>query len=278
MLQNEFSWKTPDGLNIYAKEWKPEGQVKASIALVHGLGEHIGRYDHVAEAFTQAGFGMVGFDLRGHGRSDGERGYTTSNAAVMGDISQNIQNAKEHFPGVPTFLYGHSLGGNLGLYFVLTQKADLKGAIITSPGLATAKPVPATLKIASKVLAVLAPKTKINNTLDVSGLSRDPSVAEKYMADPLVHPFISPRLAEDMFANGAYCLQHAAEFPIPLLLMQGTEDRLVNPGKTKEFALAAPLSKVTYKEWVGYYHELHNEPEKAEVFKTMVDWLNLELK
>jgi alpha-beta hydrolase superfamily lysophospholipase len=100
MIQNEFSWKTNDGLNIYAKEWKPEGPVKAAIALVHGLGEHIGRYDHVAEAFTAAGFGMVGFDLRGHGKSDGSRGYTTSNAAVMGDITHNIQNAKERFPGV----------------------------------------------------------------------------------------------------------------------------------------------------------------------------------
>lgn len=278
MQQNEFSWKTPDGLNIYAKEWKPEGQVKASIALVHGLGEHIGRYDPVAELFTQAGFGMVGFDLRGHGRSDGERGYTTSNAAVMSDISRDIANAKEHFPGVPTFLYGHSLGGNLALYYILTQKADLKGAIITSPGLATAKPLPASLLIASKVLSVLAPRTKINNTLDLGGLSRDPSVAEKYKADPLVHPFISPRLAVDMLSNGEYCLQHAAEFPIPLLLMQGTEDRLVSPAKTKEFALAAPLSKVTYKEWPGFYHELHNEPEKAEVIKTMIDWLNLELK
>ncbi|MEA5079973.1 MAG: alpha/beta hydrolase [Anaerolineaceae bacterium] len=278
MQQNEFSWKTPDGLNIYAKEWKPEGQVKASIALVHGLGEHIGRYDHVAEAFARAGFAMVGFDLRGHGRSDGVRGYTTSNAAVMGDISQVIQIAKTHFPDVPTFLYGHSLGGNLGLYYVLTQKADLKGAIITSPGLATAKPVPASLMLASKVLSVLAPKAKINNTLDLSGLSRDPSVAEKYKADPLVHPFISPRLAMDMFSNGDYCMQHAAEFPIPLLLMQGTEDRLVSPAKTKEFALAAPLSKVTHKEWPGFYHELHNEPEKADVIKTMIDWLNLELK
>lgn len=278
MQQTEFSWKTNDGLTLFAKEWKPDGPVKASIALVHGLGEHIGRYDHVAEALTTAGFGMVGFDLRGHGKSDGSRGYTTSNAAVMSDITHNIQNAKERFPAVPTFIYGHSLGGNLALYYVLTQKADLKGAIITSPGLATAKPVPASLMIASKVLAVLAPKTMINNTLDVSGLSHDPSVAEKYKADPLVHPFISPRLAEDMFSNGEFCLKHAAEFAIPLLLMQGSADPIVNPAKTKEFALAAPISKVTYKEWPGFYHELHNEPEKAEVLKTMIDWLNLELK
>lgn len=278
MQQNEFSWKTKDGLNLYAKEWKPEGKVKASIALVHGLGEHIGRYEHVAEAFTNAGYALIGFDLRGHGKSAGIRGYSTSNDAVMDDITQNIQNAKEHFPGIPTFLYGHSLGGNLVLYYALTRKPDLKGVIVTSPGLATAKPLPATLLVLSKVLSRLAPSTKIENGLDLNGLSRDPQVVEKYKADPLVHPYISPRLAVDMFSNGEYCIKHAAEFPLPLLLMQGTEDRLVNPAKTKEFALAAPLSKITYKEWPGYYHELHNEPGKAEVLKTMINWLDQEMK
>jgi len=278
MEQNEFSWKTKDGLNLYAKEWKPEGKVKASIALVHGLGEHIGRYEHVAEAFTAAGYAMIGFDLRGHGKSDGVRGYSTSNPAVMSDISLCIQSAKDHFPGVPTFLYGHSLGGNLVLYYALTQKPELKGVIATSPGLATAKPLPASLTLMSKILSKVAPTTKIANGLDLAGLSRDPSVAEKYKADPLVHPFISPRLAVDMFANGDYIVQHAAEFPLPLLLMQGTNDILVNPAKTKEFALAAPLSKITYKEWPGYYHELHNEPEKADVLKTMIGWLDQEMK
>ncbi len=96
--------------------------------------------------------------------------------------------------------------------------------------------------------------------------------------DPLVPPVFSPRLALDMFTNGDYCLEHAAEFPLPLLLMQGSADRLVNPAKTKAFALAAPLSKITYKEYEGYYHELHNEPEKAEVLKVMVGWLNQEMK
>jgi alpha-beta hydrolase superfamily lysophospholipase len=195
----------------------------------------------------------------------------------MADISHNIANAKERFPGVPTFLYGHSLGGNLVLFYALTEKAELQGVIATSPGLATAQPLPPAMLIMSKVLAVLAPKTKIKNGLDLAGLSRDPQVAEKYKADPLVHPFISPRLAVDMLSNGEYCIKHASEFPVPLLLMQGTEDRLVSPAKTKEFALAAPLSKVTYKEWAGFYHEMHNEPEKADVLKTMIDWMNLEL-
>jgi alpha-beta hydrolase superfamily lysophospholipase len=278
MQQIEFSWKTKDGLNLYAKEWKPEGKVKAVVALVHGLGEHIGRYDHVAEAFGKAGYATVGFDQRGHGKSDGIRGYETSYDAIMDDITQNIQNARDRYPGLPVFLYGHSLGGNLVLFYALTRKPELKGVIATSPGLATAAPLSPVLKIMTNILYRLGPSMKIKNGLDLQGLSHDPQVAEKYTADPLVHPFISPRLALDMLNSGQYCVDHASEFPLPLLLMQGTADRLVSPRKTKEFAQAAPLSKITYKEWPDHYHELHNEPDKADVIKAMVGWMDQELK
>lgn len=278
MPQIEFSWKTKDGLTLFAKEWKPDGKVKAVVTLVHGLGEHIDRYTYVADAFGKAGYAMVGFDQRGHGRSDGIRGFEVSYEAIMDDIAQNIQNAKDRYPGLPVFLYGHSLGGNLVLYYALTRKPDLKGVIATSPGLATAEPLSPMLKAMTRILYRLNPTMKIKNGLDLGGLSRDPQVAEKYKADPLVHPFISPRLALDMLNAGQYSLDHAAEFPLPLLLMQGTADRLVNPKKTKEFALAAPLSKITYKEWEGHFHELHNEPDKDEVIKVMVNWLDQELK
>jgi alpha-beta hydrolase superfamily lysophospholipase len=277
MQQRDFSMKTRDGINLFAKQWRPDGKVKASIVLVHGLGEHIGRYEHVAEALTTAGYALTGSDLRGHGKSDGIRGYSTSNKAVMDDIEQTIKIAQADFPGVPTFLYGHSLGGNLVLYYSLTRKPEIQGVIATSPGLGVAKPLPPALLILTRMLYRLAPSVKINNTLDTAGLSRDPEVERKYLSDPLVHPFISPRLALDMFNNGDYCMEHAAEFPLPLLLMQGTGDRLVSPEKTRRFALAAPMDKVTYKQWDGFYHELHNEPEKADILKVMVSWLDQEL-
>lgn len=278
MQHTEYSWTTKDNLKIFGQEWKPDGKVKGAIALVHGLGEHSGRYKHVAEAFAAAGFSLTAFDLRGHGKSDGIRGHAPSYEAIMSDISQNIELTKEHFPGVPVFLYGHSLGGNLSLYYCITKKPQIKGAIITSPGLGTAKPVsPVTLAL-GKLLYNLLPSTQLDNGLDRSGLSRDPEVEKKYAEDPLVHPKISARLALDMLNNGKFIIQNASEFPVPLLLMQGSDDQLVNAQLTKTFANAAPLSKVTYKEWAGYYHELHNEPEKAQVLKVMTDWLTQELK
>jgi acylglycerol lipase len=278
MLHQELSWQTKDGLKIFGQEWKPDGKVNAAIALVHGLGEHSGRYSHVAEAFTLKGYSLTGFDLRGHGKSEGVRGHSPSYDALMLDISQNIGIVREHFPGVPVFLYGHSLGGNLVLYYCLTQKPDLKGAIVTSPALGTAEPVPAAKLIMGKLMYNLAPAMQMENGLDRSGLSRDSEVEKIYSSDPLVHSKISTRWALDMLNNGRYIIDHAGEFPIPLLLMVGTADRLISVKLTENLAQGVSISKITFQKWDGFYHELHNEPEKAKVMDVMTDWLDLELK
>jgi alpha-beta hydrolase superfamily lysophospholipase len=277
MQHQEYTWQSKDGLKIFGQEWKPEGKVKAAIALVHGLGEHSGRYQHVAEAFCAKGYSLTGFDLRGHGKSEGIRGHAASYEALMADITHNIELTREHFPGVPIFLYGHSLGGNLSLYYCLTQKPDLKGAIVTSPGLGTAEPVPGAKLVLGKLLYKLAPATLMDSGLDRSGLSRDPQVEKVYSADPLVHGKISARWALDMLNNGQYILAHAAEFPIPLLLMVGSADRLISAPLVRKFAQAAPLARITFREWDGFYHELHNEPEKAKVFEAMTNWIATEL-
>ena len=274
MKQRDFSWTTADGLKLHATEWKPDGNVKAVLLLVHGLGEHIGRYQHVAEVLTSAGYALSGFDLRGHGKSEGVRGHSPSYAALMSDISKCIQITRENIPGLPVFLYGHSLGGNLVLKYALTMNSNPKGAIVTSPGLGTADPVPPIKLLMGKLLYSLAPAFQMNNGLDVTGLSRDPDVAQKYTTDPLVHPLISTRWALDMLNNGRYLVEHASELKLPLLLMQGTEDRVVSPELTKCFAQGAPVDIIKYKEWDGYYHELHNEPEKQQVLNYMIDWLD----
>ena len=274
MKQVNYSWKTQDGLEIEAVEWLPEGKTKAVIALVHGLGEHALRYEYVAQKFTDAGYILSGFDLRGHGRSAGPRGHAPSYDAMMDDIQKSLDEASARHPGLPVFLYGHSLGGNLVLYFSITRQAQVKGAIVTSPGLGTAKPVNGATLFLGKVMYTLAPTFKINNGLDRSGLARDPEVEKKYSADPLVHPYISSRLGLDMLANGKFILENPTKIHWPLLLMQGSADRLVSPELTRKFAEITPKKLVTYKEWEGYYHELHNEPEKDQVIQVMLDWLN----
>jgi alpha-beta hydrolase superfamily lysophospholipase len=277
MLQRDFYWKSFDGVNVFSTEWKTNGKPRAAIALIHGLGEHIGRYQHVAEFMCNHGFTLTGFDLRGHGKTEGVRGHAPSYQAIMSDIHQNIKNIQDNFPGLPVFLYGHSLGGNLAAYFSITQKADIKAAIITSPGLGTATPVSRVTLTLGKIMYSLLPAMQLNNGLDVTGLSRDPSVVQKYINDPLVHPKVSARLGLDLINSGRFIIDHAGEIKWPILLMQGTEDRLVNPELTAQFARSIPKDLVTYKEWAGFYHELHNEPEKADVLKVMVDFLDSQI-
>jgi acylglycerol lipase len=273
MNQSEFSWKNEAGLNLIGREWLPDAEPQAVVALIHGLGEHCGRYQHVAEAFTQAGYAVIAFDLQGHGKSDGVRGHFLSYDSVMQDITHLLNEAKSRHPGVPLFLYGHSLGGNLVLFYTLKQKPQLAGVICTSPGLGVGK-VPAVKLFLGKVLYAVAPATQMENGLDVNGLSRDPEVAKKYLADPLVHSKISARLALDLINSGQWIVENAAQFPsVPLLLLQGSADRLVNPAMTELFSKNAPAKLMTYKVFDGHLHELHNEHDKADTIALMSRWI-----
>jgi alpha-beta hydrolase superfamily lysophospholipase len=264
------------GQKIYLKEWIPE-TVKGTVVLIHGLGEHIGRYDHVAAAFNQAGYAVMGLDLPGHGRSGGIRGHISSYESVMDLISSRLQDAGQCFPEATHFLYGHSLGGNLVLYYALTRNPHLTGIISTSPGLGVATPPPALQIAMGKVLSVIAPSVLMDNGLDLSGLSHDPAVIEAYKNDPLVHGKISARLAIKFLAAGKWIIENASKFPaIPLLLLQGGADRIVSPQATDEFAQKC-TAKLTYKVYPGLYHELHNEFEKEEIITTMIDWMNQQL-
>jgi alpha-beta hydrolase superfamily lysophospholipase len=277
MQTKEFSMSTTDGLKLYVKEWQPEGSPKATIALVHGLGEHVNRYEYVAKTFTEHGYLLRGFDLRGHGQSEGKRGHAPSYARLAEDINQLLQEVHDAYPELPIFLYGHSLGGALVLYYGETHQFPLRGIIATSPGLGPAAPLSAAKMTAAKILSRIMPAMQMPNDLDLSGLSHDPEVAEKYKKDPLVHPLISARLGMELISNGKLMIDHASQFPYPLLLLQGSADRLVNPSMTAVFAGKVPPELITYQVFEGYYHELHNEPQKDQVLAVMTSWLDQHL-
>lgn len=269
----EFSWINEVGINMFGQEWLPDAEPLAVVALVHGLGEHRGRYQHVAEAFTKAGYAVIALDLQGHGKSGGVRGHILSYESAVQDITHLLDEARSRHPGLPLFLYGHSMGGNLVLYYSMKQHPHLAGVICTSPGLGVAE-VPALKMLFGKIMYKLAPATQIENGLDVAGLSRDPEVAKAYSADPLVHSKISARLALDMIQSGQWMVENAASFPaMPLLLLQGSADRLVDPAMTDRFARGCPPALLTYKVFEGHYHELHNEPDKAETILLMIRWI-----
>jgi alpha-beta hydrolase superfamily lysophospholipase len=185
--------------------------------------------------------------------------------------------ATARFPNLPVFLYGHSTGGNLVLNFTLRRKPDVVGVIATDPWLKLAFDIPVFRLILVRVMDKIAPGFTQNSGLDTAAISRDPEVVKAYINDPLVHERITARFFVSIYESGLWALEHAPEFPIPLLLMHGTGDRLTSGQANREFAERA--GKIaTWRAWEGWYHEIHNEPEKAKVLKAMVDWMDQCLK
>jgi len=267
----EFSWHTSNNIPIYARGWKPDEPVKAVIILVHGLGEHIGRYEHVAQMFTDNNYGFVGADLIGNGKSGGQRGHVDSFDDFLEIIDLLLKETDVRFPGALKVLYGHSLGGNLILYHAMKRKPSVSGLIVSSPGLEAVNVPP--LKVAiGKLLYSIYPRFPMTNSLDISGLSQDPSVVEAYVNDPLVHNKISVRCGLDLLSIGKWLQENTMALEAPLLMFHGEMDRLANISGSRKFA-SQYQGDLTFIEIPGGYHELHNEPDKADLFEMMLTWL-----
>ena len=269
---SEWTWESFDGLDMYARGWAPQGKPKAAIILVHGLGEHVVRYDHVAAALTKKGYAMLGFDLRGHGKSGGPRGHSPSNEAFMQDIDSMLKQSEVRYPGICQFLYGHSLGGTLVLNYILCRQPVLAGAVVTAPALRSPVLEQKIKAMLAKVLGTLLPSITFPSGLDANMLSHNPEVVDRYKQDPLVHDRGTLGLGKGQLEMIPWIFEHARDLNIPLLLMHGTEDKISYIRGSREFAQKAG-DKVTLKEWNGMYHEIHNEPEKQQVFAYMLDWL-----
>ncbi len=273
----ESSWTDAQGLKFYSRGWEPDGTPKAAVALAHGLGEHTGRFVYVGKAFSNAGYALMGFDLRGHGRSGGPRGHTPSIEAYMQDIDLLLERVHARYPGVRTFLYGHSLGAILALNYGLRRKPDLQGVIATSPAMHSELENQRVKIALARLLAGLAPTLTVVNALDTSKLSHDPEVERLYRSDPLVHYKTSFGFAKAVLDANRWTLEHASEFPLPLLLMHGTLDTIAYPSSSREFA-AALGDKATLVLWEDMYHETHNELKKDEVLQTAIQWMDDHLK
>ena len=267
-----LAWKTRDGLRLHGSTWCSEIETSAVICLVHGLGEHSGRYAHVSAFLNRAGYTVAAFDLRGHGRSEGPRGHAFCYETLMDDIADFVAIVRARHLETPLFLYGHSFGGNLVLNFALRRRPDVCGVIATAPGLQPAFEVPSWKKNLGGFLSHLWPSYSMPNGLEVKALARDPEVVEAYRGDPLVHEQISIRLAFNLLEAGSWALKHASEFPCGLLLMHGSRDRIASYEASREFGRRAGAC-CNLKIWDGLYHEIHNEPEQERVLRYMCDWL-----
>jgi alpha-beta hydrolase superfamily lysophospholipase len=253
----------------------PVEKTRAIIIFVHGIGEHLKRYENWAALMNKEGLGFTGVDLPGNGRSDGIRGNIKSYAITDEIIDILLNNVKQTFPGIPVFIYGHSLGGGIVLDYLLRKKPDIKGAIVTSPWLKLAfEPNKFKLALVS-VLKNILPGLIQPSGLVVDHFSHDQEVIDKYKTDPLVHDKISVSLFHSAMSAASYSLSHASELNIPLLIMHGSDDMICSPNGSREFASKTKMAEL--KIWDGGYHELHNELFKNDVFDYLLNWINRQL-
>jgi alpha-beta hydrolase superfamily lysophospholipase len=271
VVHEEFTLTTGGGAGLYGQRWIPDGRPAAAIALVHGFGEHTGRYAHVGEAFARGGAALCGVDLPGHGKTPGPKGVT-SRVQLLEVAADLVRDAKGRFPGVPVYLYGHSMGGAIALMAALGADPGAAGVISSSPLVKLVQPAPGWKVTAARVLARLAPSFLLTNPLKFEDLTRDLRMVDAVRADPLYHNTVSARLGWDIMEWGTWFESLAAESRLPLLVMVGTGDRIVDSAAA--IAVAGRLSgKVTLKRWDGLFHELHNEPERDAVMKYVLDWV-----
>lgn len=265
-------------LMLRGRCWLP-AQTKALVGLVHGFAEHIGRYGHVAAALNNKGYGLIGFDLRGHGRSEGRRGHTPSYEDLLENIREMMALAAEKFEGMPLFLYGHSMGGNLAANYIIRHQPNyLRGVIITSPWLRLAQEPPLPLRLLAKAAYWIFPQLMSPAKLNVEHLSKDRAVQEGYAADPLILRKISAGMFTEVSSAGRFAIRHADKIAIPLLLMHGLDDKITSPTATQQFAERINPDYLTARYFDNMRHELHNETEKEQILALIINWLDKTLQ
>lgn len=274
MKHYETSYTTHDGLKLYLQAWLPENP-KASLLLVHGLGEHSGRYGAMVSRLNELGVAVFTFDGRGHGKSAVGKptAYFDSYADYLRDIDVLLGKAKNYIQGLPVFLYGHSMGGGLVAAYVLAYTPDVTGVILSSPAIKEAEGTSPVLIAASGLVNRLFPKLKVLK-LDITGISRIPEEVEKYKNDPLIYQENIPaRTGYELYKMMQFIQQKAENFDLPFLLIHGDADRLTNPKGSELFFGKAKSKDKTFRLFPGGYHELINDKDREEVMGLISDWV-----
>lgn len=258
---------------IYYQCWQPETESRAVLLVVHGLAEHSGRYMNVVNHFVPLGYAVYGLDHIGHGKSEGTRVFVNRFADYTDTLKLYFDAIRLEHPDKPVFLVGHSMGGLIGALYLLEHQDELTGAVLSGPLVKMAGDISPVVVFMGKLLSAVAPKAGLT-ALAAEGISRDPAVVQAYVNDPLVYTGkITARLAGELVAATQRLTAEAAKITLPLLIVQGSEDKLVDPAGAKLLYDTVSSTDKTLKVYEGFYHEVFNEPERAQVLNDVEAWL-----
>jgi alpha-beta hydrolase superfamily lysophospholipase len=260
-----------DGFNIFIRSWRPEGAARAVVALVPGFNSHSGYYTWVAEQLTAIGLAVYAVDLRGRGRSDGERFYVNSFSDYVADVSSMMEVLKSREPGLPVFILGHSAGGVVGATYTVEHQSELAGFICES--FAFQVPAPDFALAVLKGLSHVAPHAHVLR-LKNEDFSRDPKVVELMNQDPLIaHETQPTKTVAEMVRADERLKQEFPQFTLPLLILHGTLDKATKPSGSQMFYDTASSADKTLKLYDGHYHDLLNDVDKEIVMADITQWI-----
>jgi len=268
---------TANGLALYTTSYRPEAPPQAVVVIVHGIGEHCGRYQHVAEWLCAHGYAVSTLDLCGHGQSEGARVIVDTFNDYADDVDSLITHTEQRFPGIPLFLLGHSMGGTIILYYALTHTRNVRGLILSGAALEMGSDIPLFLQRISHLLGKLLPKLPTIK-LASAGLCSDEKVAQAYDADPLVyHGGIPARTGSELIKAVAFIRENLSRLQLPALILHGEKDPLVNAVGSQSLydEIASEDKKLVI--YSGFYHEILNEPEREQVLQEIGSWLDTHL-
>jgi alpha-beta hydrolase superfamily lysophospholipase len=263
--------------HLYRRSWLPQNPPRAAIILVHGLGEHSGRYENLARHCTYLDFAVHAIDHYGHGKSDGHPGYVERFSVYLDGVRALHEHVRQVHGETPVFLLGHSMGGLIAAAYLLEQQDAFRACMLSGPALKSDAEPPALVMVIVRLLAALVPTVPLLG-LDPAGVSRDPDVVRAYVADPLVHHGkLTARLIAEMSKAMRSTLAQSRAIRLPLLILHGDQDVLTSPVGSQALLDAVSSKDKTLKLYPGLYHEIFNEPEKDDVLSDMTTWLEAHL-
>ncbi len=277
MQHTEGKFTGLNNFNLYRQAWLPDTAPKAILLIVHGIAEHCGRYTNLVNYFVPKGYAVYSFDLRGHGKSDGKRSYVERFSYYLDDLQTFFNLVRTENPNTKIFMVGHSMGSTIAVDYALAHQNETNGLIISGTTLKAGSSINQATILMAKVLSVILPKMGVS-ALDASGISRDKAVVEAYVKDPLNYTGkLSARVGAELLKTMAMLQKRLSEITLPILIMQGSQDRISDPASSKMLYDGVSSKDKTMKIYEGYYHEIFNDPERQQVFTDMEAWLNARL-
>ena len=273
MKHQDGYFKGVRNTNIYYQYWLPEGESKAKLLIVHGLAEHSGRYMNVVNHLVPSGYAVYGIDHIGHGKSDGKRVHVERFLDYTKTLKNYFDMIREWQSQKPIFLIGHSMGGLISAAYILEHQDELSGAVLSGPSIKVPDDISPAVIVAGKMLSIIMPRAGLIQ-LDAEGVSRDPAVVDAYVNDPLVCTGkVTARLGAELLKTMQRVTKQATKIKLPILIVQGSGDKLVDPSGAQLFYNLAGSRDKTIKIYNGFYHEVFNEPEHEQVLNDVKTWI-----